>query len=374
MVEDALTGATAGINARIRLSLRRVSYLLMAAALLAATAHVCPAATISKADELERLARAQFGDLTDCETRMVRTSASGDVAYCGLDHNRAGGVPPDKGAAHAGYDVRAELVRWLVIDPLADRLIDPKGIQAQSARIRETLDVSSATVVFPLSFTNSVFRKPLVLSGAQLAGLDLEGSHLSGIKGGDLTVRTDVDLQNAISNGMVDLNDGKIGGDLNCSGGRFKNPKGYAIYAESLKVEGRIYFAANFSSEGIVELRGATIGGDLDCSSGKFNNAKSIALSANGVKVRNIFLSDKFRAQGVVQLMDTELSGSLNGGNALLNNPGGDAFVADRMTAHGDCVLPRTSRPTGVSALAALSWAMISRATVESSLTRQALP
>jgi hypothetical protein len=327
----------------------RVSHLLLSICLLLivlGNVHLCSAATSSSSDELERLASNRWGDLTDCETRVARAAASGDVAYCGRNHNETDKVPPEKGAAREPYDLGAGFARWLSIDPAATKLVDPKGVQVHGARIREALDLSNATVTFPLTFTNSLFLKPIELGGAQLGGVYLFGSHLSGINAGDVTVRTDVYLYQVTSNGEVDINDGKVGGDLNCLGGKFKNPNGYAIYAEGLKVEGRVYLTGPFSSEGAVEFRGASIGGDLDYWGGKFSNPKGDALSADGLKARNVFLND-VKSEGEVHLLDADLGGVLNCRGGTFNNRGGDALNADRVKAHGDVFLNKPFKAIG---------------------------
>ena len=99
------------------------------------TSTSCKAATGKKSDSSNRLvtiAAAQFANLTTAERAMLafvdlKNRVEGDFAPGGPS-----AVPgdPTNDPAHAdswGHDrdVRAELIRWLCVDPDASRLVDP---------------------------------------------------------------------------------------------------------------------------------------------------------------------------------------------------------------------------------------------------------
>jgi hypothetical protein len=70
--------------------------------------------------------------------------------------------------------------------------------------------------------------------------------------------------------GQVRLNRARIGGLLECSGGEFRNPGGYSLFARAARVGAGVLLGVGFVAEGSVRLSTAQITGDLDCRSGTF--------------------------------------------------------------------------------------------------------
>jgi hypothetical protein len=137
--------------------------------------------------------------------------------------------------------------------------------------------------------------------------------------------------------GQVQLDEARIGGNLECHGGRFLNPalaniagSGMALSAEGAEVIGSILFLA-FVAEGAVRLNGAQIRGSLHCDGGQLKNpgqvglvGTGIALEAGNVKVGgDIFLRDGFAAEGIVQLQGAEIGGDLACNGGKLQNSAG---------------------------------------------------
>jgi hypothetical protein len=118
-----------------------------------------------KGKELIDLASSEISDLTQAELILLQAVATGEFAYCGPskdpeneDNNpeNADGWPKDR-------EIRATLIGWLCVDQDASRLIGPKGLFIFGARIAEALDLSFATVTFPLDFKKCRFTEPLKL-------------------------------------------------------------------------------------------------------------------------------------------------------------------------------------------------------------------
>ncbi len=123
--------------------------------------------------------------------------------------------------------------------------------------------------------------------------------------------------------GRVSLFGANIGGDLNCSGGKFTNEDEdkFALVAIDANIKGYIYLDKGFQAIGKVNLFGATIGGDLDCSGGKFTNEGKAALVAQNAKVTGgVFLSDNFQAIGKVSLFGATIGGDLNCSGRILED------------------------------------------------------
>jgi hypothetical protein len=104
-------------------------------------------------NELERLARARFPDLTAAEIKLVRAAPAGEFAVCGPNMNWDDPAnDPSKADTDWKEDrtIRAELIRWICVDSRAKELVDPRGIQVFAAKISGPLDLSNVAVPFRL--------------------------------------------------------------------------------------------------------------------------------------------------------------------------------------------------------------------------------
>src|SRR5258707_14564015 len=81
------------------------------------------------------LARAGLGNLKPAEATLVRSAATGEGADIGPGDPLL--FDTDNVDAYWGpeREVRAEVIRWLCVDPKAKKLVDPNGIQLSGARI-----------------------------------------------------------------------------------------------------------------------------------------------------------------------------------------------------------------------------------------------
>jgi hypothetical protein len=346
--------------------------LLLSVFILAAKISICfaksrDAANKVKAERLTTLAKnAGFEPLTPCEELVMHAAAVGDKAECRdkgdkevpadaptddvyLPGTNEGFWKPDDKPLDSPtqdgedrkrklkkwldqpqpfYDLRADLVRWLSTDPDAVRLVDSAGIHVVGARLTDSLDLSFVEVKFPLNFQNSLFPKLFKLNGAQLALLNLKGSHLlRGMQAYSVSVSTIINLSNVTSDDEVVIVNGKLGSDLICTGANFRVPEASwsttnlkdhvqnveeaALDAEDLKAR-NIKLDKGFSATGTVDLSGAELSDSLDCSGGTFTNPKGAALNAGELAARNVKLNDGFSATGTVDLSGAELSDRLD--------------------------------------------------------------
>jgi hypothetical protein len=191
------------------------------------------------------------------------------------------------------------------------------------------------------------------VASARLPALYLNGSRTRSITADGVTVFGNVFLRAAFTaEGEVRLLGAQIGGDLDCSGGVFRNPpqkdvpeSGKALNADGINVRGNVFLRRGFTSEGEVRLLGAQIGGDLDCHGGHFKNPpkgnlpeSGKALYADGVNVRGgVILREGFTAEGEVRFLSAQIGAVLDCSGGKFKNvpekerPGsGDALNADR--------------------------------------------
>ena len=132
---------------------------------------------------LLKLVAAQFPNLTEAERALLvfvdlKQSAQGDFALAGPS---AAASDATNDPAHADLwnyerDVRAELIRWLSVDPDASRLVDPRGIRLLGARVTGRLDLSRVHVPFPIVLRNCAVPELLTFAATNILSLDLGGS------------------------------------------------------------------------------------------------------------------------------------------------------------------------------------------------------
>lgn len=288
---------------------------------------------------LEALAIPQFGELSRAERDMLRAAAKGDFPSFG---NSAIWDDPSNDPAQAdswGGErvIRAELIRWLCLNEEASRQVDVRGVRVAAAKITGKLDLSYATVRFPLALLRCCLTADALLTHVRIPELVLNGSRTRCLLAEGAEVNGNLLLQQGFSaEGEVRLIAAHIGSSLNCRGSTFSNPtspvsggcsdphegnnRGKAIRADRIKVEGGIFLNKGFKADGEVMLNGASVGGDLSCKGGTFKNLSAHALTAENADVAgSVFLNDGFNAYGTVDLLGAKIGASLNCFNAIFD-------------------------------------------------------
>ena len=177
--------------------------------------------------------------------------------------------------------VRSKVIRFFAFG--GNKELD-SVIRLQGAWIAESLDLTDAPIPYALTFSNCHFDASVTMGDAEYTELSLNGSRLAqGLFVDNLTTKGDVNLSEGFfAEGIVQLVNTTIGGNLNCADGKFCNLSGYALFSHKLKVEGGVNLSKGFSAEGGVSLRDASIGGDLDCAGGEFHHPNGYALDIDG--------------------------------------------------------------------------------------------
>ena len=249
-------------------------------------------------------------DLNPAERKFAACLAEGTPCLIG------GGGLPEKPieSGNSANVVRGETVRFFAYggDPDGNPVRGPV-IELRGAWIDGELDLTHASIPYALLFSNCHFASSVDMQHAECVALYLGGSHLAqGLNASGLTTKGDVNLCAGFSaNGEVRVLGADIGGNLSCVGGKFYNPKGYALSADELTVKGSVFLSAReekgkapipFSADGEVRLLGANIGGNLDCVGGKFRNPSKRALDVQNGSINGGLLWRKVSGDGVVFL------------------------------------------------------------------------
>jgi hypothetical protein len=255
--------------------------------------------------------------------------------------------------------VRAELVRWLCTNDQARKHVDVGGLYINECVIRGTadhaaiypggvLDLCSVTVPFSLILHQCTLPPWVLLLGANLPFLDLDGCEAGSVIADVMAVRGDVYLRNRFhAQGSVRLSGARVGGDLDLSGAAIeysaapgqrdpRHERGFALNAEGIDVAGDVLLTTSaktihsateqpFRSRGFICLDGAKIGGDLNCEGARLTQPdlqagapepllpKDTALSFRSAEINgHVWLRKGFEASGAVRLPGAKVKGNLD--------------------------------------------------------------
>ena len=170
-------------------------------------------------------------------------------------------------------------------------------------------------VPFSLLLDHCAVPDETILDSLEIPGLNLGGSWVGPLMAQGIRVKGDVHLDAGFrAKGEVRLSGAQVGVDLNCSDGKFLNPKkkddetsGAGSRADGISVGGDLSLNSGFRAEGEISIIGAQIGGDLDCAEGEFINSiqrdsqsGSPALSADGISVKSSVFLKSSRFEGEI--------------------------------------------------------------------------
>src|SRR5260370_26716673 len=128
--------------------------------------------------DLEAPAIRRFGKLSEAEKRLLYSAHNGETALCGPsssvkdpenDPAKADGWGPER-------VIRADLIRWLCTNQEVDTRVDVRGLRVFAAKITGTLDISYATVPFPVCLYQCRLIDDAKLTHAKIPEIVLNGS------------------------------------------------------------------------------------------------------------------------------------------------------------------------------------------------------
>jgi hypothetical protein len=295
------------------------------------------AASPARNGELLRLAESEFPNLTRAERALlefadIKNHVRGEFAFAG-----ASTVPadPSNDPEHADQwdaqrSVRAELIRWLCVDPDASRMVDPLGIRLLGARITGKVDLSHVHVPFGIALVRCWIPERINFESTETSFLDLNGSSTAEIYAPSMVVHSDAaigwdgrDYGGPFrASGEVYLPGARVDGTLSFGAGRFHRSAASpeegnlpaALDLHEAAVKGGAVMCCGFEAHGAVILDRAIVG-YLGCTGGHFINPGGPALTALSATVQgDVYLSEQeaygdFEADGMVQFVIAHVGG-----------------------------------------------------------------
>jgi hypothetical protein len=144
--------------------------------------------------------------------------------------------------------------------------------------------------------------------------------------------------------GEVELSGATIGGNLDCEDGVFVNPRKKAFVADGTIIAGSLFLRSRrrrgFRAYGEVSLLHAKIGGDLDCDGGRFNRIGITTLVADGATIGRVLrLGRGFRAKGEVRFHAADIGKDLDLSSADLSTGTGASLDLRSAAIHDSLIM-----------------------------------
>jgi hypothetical protein len=204
----------------------------------------------------------------------------------------------------------------------------------RGARITGSLDLSHARIEHPVAFRDCVFDEPIVLTGARVGALDLDGSRFPGLLGRNLEVEGDLGLDGARSSRTVQLTGARLHRALRMHAAHLRpgEDQHVALDADHATVDGGIAADGGFEAAGTVTMAGAHVSGALQMEGATITArpGHKVAFCGDGLTVGHDFNAQRLTAEGEVRLVDVTIGSTLELRGAHLANPGGVALRLDR--------------------------------------------
>ena len=257
-----------------------------------------------QAEALEKLARQEFGALSNAERIFVRGAASREVRWVGPNDD------PDSPANNLAKadqwgserSIRAGLFAWLVSDPEAAPLLHPSGPGIAGARIVGRLDLSYEDVSRPLTLIRCAIPDGIDFSNASLAGIEMRSCESGPIMGDFSRIKGDLALHFGHF-GALSIFRTNIGGDFDCSGADFTGSGvAYPISAQESSIGGDASFVQNFTTDGTLYFPLARIGRSLN-----FNHARFIGNGETGLEAERAAIAGPLYWMAIAHTPQTKL-------------------------------------------------------------------
>lgn len=279
----------------------------------------------------------QFQPLLPAEKEIVATLLTGQFDRLG-DGKRPNEADPSR-------IVRSSFLRFLILGGEEGCRPHEKGVRISGAWVTGVLDLEACRVFRDIGLNDCHFEMPVVLRAAIINRLFLDGSCLPGLHAERLEARGGVYLRGAVVQGEVNLEQSRLGSNLECDGAIIRSPGGVALRAHSLEV--RNVLLRSTDVEGAVVLAGARLTADLDASGATIRAAGATGIDLSEIETRgNVTLSGA-SVDGEVRLLASLIGGDVDCTGAVIDNPDKSALDLNRTTVKGAFFLRRGARLAG---------------------------
>ena len=258
--------------------------------------------------------------------------------------------------------LRAQFIRTLLQKDPVDAEHPPLDYDDTGARIEGgriiggDLDFTALHFDKPIEFTNTVIEGAVILRDARLGRVCLDYSTTLALDAENAELSSDLSFAFVYGCGYVLLRRARIKGLVDLQGTRLDmdddddeaGTSFEVLNANAAVIGGSLWLRNGFEAIGRVWLVGADIGGQFDCSGGKFRNPQETALHCDAMTVgADVFLSDGCEADGIVNFIRSAIQGNFDCRRGAFRAPGRDALDLQGAVIGGTAYLNQISKLDG---------------------------
>ncbi|MFE2291772.1 oxidoreductase [Streptomyces sp. NPDC059452] len=242
------------------------------------------------------------------------------------------GVPEDDdpaGGARWGAErtVRAEVVAALLLGGNTELSGSVASLRLAGARITGHLDLAGAEISHLLWLKECRLEQAVGFSAASTRTIRITGSWVPGVDGGLARVDGHLDLSGSVMEAnCLSLINAHVAGELLLNGARISASRRWAVFAGGLVMGGAVFCRNGFTARGGVRLVGAQLPGGLFMQGARVENPDGEALVADNVTTTVVDLSGGFGATGTLRLRGAQISDLLTLEGATLGGSGTALF------------------------------------------------
>ena len=272
-------------------------------------------------------------DLTAPERLLWEAFARGalvDLRPAGAKSNDVDSVD-SWGAARV---IRAEVIRALLLGAgTAERGFVP-GVRVSGARISGRLDLTCASIPYPLACESCHFDEEILLVDSSTRSIRIRNSRFPAFDGTRMQVNGILDLTGCRVRAMVRLDQAKVIGRMCLRGVAVgENVDAVVLPADGLSVDGDVECVA-LKATGAVSVRGIQVTGSLDLTDAEVYGTTHHALAIGNATIGRRLIGRNLQVNGEMLLHDTRVT-RIELAGAQLHNPAGMALSAGGLTASG---------------------------------------
>ncbi len=238
--------------------------------------------------------------------------------------------------------IRGDLIRHIALNGHHLTGGSKCEITIEGAWILGDLNFAFQTIEMPIMLLGCRIYGRVLLGGAKISGIYLNGSDVTGVLAEGMHCEGDAFFRDGfISRTPVRLAGATIGGTLDCSRGKFhKHNEGFALAFDSATIDRGVNLNDGFHAVGTVSFSDARITGDVDCTDGRFNGDGSHAIVADGANVTgSVLMQNSFLATGTVAFFNASIGRNLDCGGGRFDNADDVALYCDGLIIGGSVAL-----------------------------------
>jgi hypothetical protein len=279
-----------------------------------------------------------LGALTAAEQQILAEIGSGAFSQIG-----DGRLPAE---GDEGRTVRAAFLRLLLTEGEGAPRLHEKGLELRGAWIAGVLDLEGCRVPHRIALADCRFEEALVVQGASIGSLLLDGSIMPGFRARALVASGSLHLRAARIEGTVDLLAARLDGEFVLEGGTVTPPGDMAFNAAYIATRGDLILRGTVF-RGVVKVSGAKLGGDLAVDSATIEHPGKTALAADGIRVGGDVTLRFARLLGEASFIGARVSGDVRLEGGTFEAPDALAIVLNRAHVEGALFLRAEARVKG---------------------------